>query len=61
MCSCHCTCGAPADGEEPVGKALIEKTDRSETADVILQNYPEVGDRIVANVLLKIGRKDLVM
>ena len=48
------------DGEKPVGRALLEKRDRGETADVIVENYPDVGDQIVAKVLSKIGRKDLL-
>ena len=50
---------ANLDGEDPIGRALLQNKDRMETADVILQTYPDHVDKIMANVLLKVGRKDL--
>ena len=47
-------------GEEPVGRARLEKKDRMDTADVILQAYPDSVDQIMQNVLPKVGRKDLL-
>ena len=50
---------ANLEGEEPIGRALLENKDRMDTADRILQTYPDSVDQIMVNVLGKIGRRDL--
>ena len=47
------------DGEEPIGRARLQNKDRMDTADMIVETYPDNVDQIMVNVLAKVGRKDL--
>ena len=50
---------ANLEGQDPIGRALLQNKDRMDTADVILQTYPDHVYQIMVNVLGKVGRKDL--
>ena len=48
------------EGLKPLQKSLLENAERTDTVDLIVQNYPTLESKIMVNVLKKIRRNDLV-
>ena len=48
------------EGLQPIARDSLENANRITTTELILQTYPDKGEKIMTNVLTKIKRSDLL-